>query len=50
MTVTDHEGIQWTAKLHGSTYLLTRPGAMRWVSKAELEQGSQPIKRLQGPA
>ena len=42
MTVTDPQGTEWTATQHGSTYLLTRPGAMRWATEAELQAMKPP--------
>lgn len=34
--MTDRNGHTWTVEQHGTTYLLTRPGAMAWVSANEL--------------
>jgi hypothetical protein len=38
--MTDRHGNTWTVTPQGpTTFLLTRPGAIKWVSAAELESG-----------
>lgn len=41
--MTDKCGHTWTVTPYGcSTYLLTRPGAMKWLTTRELENGPTP--------
>jgi hypothetical protein len=40
VTITDSNGLTWTVTQYGSsTFLLTRPGAVQWATKADLERG-----------
>jgi hypothetical protein len=43
MTLTDETGTRWTAEKRGATtYLLTRPGAMKWATETEVEAMKPP--------
>jgi hypothetical protein len=37
MKFTDQQGREWELWEHGPGYLLTRPGAVQWVSRNELD-------------
>jgi hypothetical protein len=49
MTITDPQGNQWQAEKRGAmTYLLTRPGAVRWATAREVAEWQGPPVGFEG--